>query len=416
MNWKSEKLGALISESRIPANNPDPDRRIRVKLNVLGVEKRPFEYEVAGATKQFQRKAGQFIYGKQNFHKGAFGIIPDELDGFETSADIPSFDVREDCLPEWIFYYFKVGNRYLEMVKYARGVGSKRIHPEQIAEIDIPLPSIKEQRLLIDRFKKIEEDSQNISNEFENQETLLTQLRQSFLREAMQGKLVKQDPKDGHAKELLDKIKAEKAKSGKKEKELPPIKPEEIPFEIPENWVWCRLGDVGINRDGSRVPLSMAERLFKQGEFDYYGAQGVIDHINDYKFDGTYLLIAEDGQNLLRKNKHVAFIASGKFWVNNHAHVNDFYNDSTREFVKSYINSINLKPFISGKPPSQIKLKRSQLDLIPTPLPPLSEQTRIIAKLDELMKLCDDLQQSIQDSREQNELLSQQVLKEILNL
>ena len=65
--------------------------------------------------------------------------------------------------------------------------------------------------------------------------------------------------------------------------------------------------DTGVNRDGSRIPLSMSERSRRQGDYDYYGAQGVIDKINDYKFDGTLLLIAEDGQNLIRKNKEVAF-------------------------------------------------------------------------------------------------------------
>ena len=96
MNWRRVKLGELISESRVPSLNPDPNRRITVKLNVLGVEKRPLENEKAGATRQFIRKAGQFIYGKQNFHKGAFGVIPENLDGFESSADLPSFDVRKD--------------------------------------------------------------------------------------------------------------------------------------------------------------------------------------------------------------------------------------------------------------------------------------------------------------------------------
>ena len=109
MGWNIVKLGELITESRIPSVNPDPNRRITVRLNVLGVEKRALEDEKTGATKQFIRKAGQFIYGKQNFHKGAFGIIPDVLDGFESSADLPSFDVREGCIYEWIFYFFKKG-------------------------------------------------------------------------------------------------------------------------------------------------------------------------------------------------------------------------------------------------------------------------------------------------------------------
>ena len=169
MSWETESLGNLIFESRIPAINPNPNKRIRVRLNVLGVEKRPLENEIEGATKQFIRKSGQFIYGKQNFHKGAFGIIPEELDGYETSADIPSFDVREDCLPEWIFYYFKIGNKYIELEKLARGVGSKRIHPEQISDIKIPLPDLPTQKKMLSRFKQLENSLQVINQENYNQ-------------------------------------------------------------------------------------------------------------------------------------------------------------------------------------------------------------------------------------------------------
>jgi type I restriction enzyme S subunit len=165
MSWKFENIGNLLSESKIQALNPNPDKRIRVKLNIAGVEKRPLENEIAGATKQFIRKSGQFIYGKQNFHKGAFGIIPEELDGYETSADIPSFDIRNDCLPEWIFYFFKIGNKYLELEKLARGVGSKRIHPDQLANIKIPLPSLNEQKLYLSKFKNLEESISEVNTE-----------------------------------------------------------------------------------------------------------------------------------------------------------------------------------------------------------------------------------------------------------
>ena len=106
MSWKKVKLGSVLTESKIESANPNPDKRITVRLNVKGVEKRPFEAGVEGGTKYYIRKAGQFIYGKQNLFKGAFGIVPTELDGFESSQDIPAFDVNKICLPEWLFYFF----------------------------------------------------------------------------------------------------------------------------------------------------------------------------------------------------------------------------------------------------------------------------------------------------------------------
>lgn len=269
MSWDFVKLGKLITESRIPSENPDPDRRITVRLNVLGVEKRPLENEKAGATKQFIRKAGQFIYGKQNFHKGAFGIIPDELDGFESSADLPSFDVREDCLSEWIFYFFKQGGYYLELAKIARGVATQRIHPEQIYDLEIPLPDIETQKNIIASIKAIEEKGEKLNKELTYQLTQLENLNQAILQEAVQGKLVNQDNKDEPASELLKRIKAEKAKSGKKEKPLPPIKPEDIPFEIPENWEWCRLGEITDIQRGSSPRPKGDPRYFSKSKTNF---------------------------------------------------------------------------------------------------------------------------------------------------
>ena len=110
MSWKKVKLGDILIESKDESAKSDPDKRITVRLNIKGVEKRAFEPGIEGATKYYVRKARQFIYGKQNLFKGAFGIIPKELDGFESSSDIPAFDVSSECLPQWLFYFLKQGD------------------------------------------------------------------------------------------------------------------------------------------------------------------------------------------------------------------------------------------------------------------------------------------------------------------
>ncbi len=129
MAWKVVRLGDILTESKIESPVPSIEKRIRVLLNAKGVIKRPEKKETKGATKYFIRKAGQFIYGKQNVHKGAFGIIPDELDGFESTSDLPAFDVDDTCLPQWIDYYFKQGGFYLSLISIARGAATKRVQP-----------------------------------------------------------------------------------------------------------------------------------------------------------------------------------------------------------------------------------------------------------------------------------------------
>jgi type I restriction enzyme S subunit len=83
-------------------------------------------------------------------------------------------------------------------------------------------------------------------------------------------------------------------------------------------WRERMLGEVTQNFDAIRVPVRETER--HEGPYPYYGASGVVDHVGKYLFDGEYLLVAEDGENLRTRNTPVAFLARGKFWVNNHAH------------------------------------------------------------------------------------------------
>ena len=152
--------------------------------------------------------------------------------------------------------------------------------------------------------------------------------------------------------------------------------PKEVPFEVPEGWVWTTIGEALINRDGERVPVSSDIRK-KQREkvYDYYGAAGVIDKVDDYLFDERLLLIGEDGANLLSRAKDNAFFAEGKYWVNNHAHLLDATDKRLLDYIALYINSIPLDSYVTGS--AQPKLNQDNLNQIKVPLPPLEEQFRI---------------------------------------
>ena len=112
---------------------------------------------------------------------------------------------------------------------------------------------------------------------------------------------------------------------------------EELPFEIPESWVWVRFSTALINRDAERIPLSVSERSRLEKKYDYYGASGVIDKVDRFLFEKPLLLIGEDGANLLLRSKPIAFIATGRYWVNNHAHVLDSVAGLSLDYVALYI-------------------------------------------------------------------------------
>ena len=147
------------------------------------------------------------------------------------------------------------------------------------------------------------------------------------------------------------------------------------------------LEDISTNCDSQRKPVTSSFREY--GDIPYYGASGIVDYVKDYIFDGDYLLVSEDGANLLARNTPIAFSISGKSWVNNHAHVLKFEEYATRRYVEMYLNSIDLTPYISGV--AQPKLNQKNLNRIEIPIPCLEKQKRIVDMLDRFYKLCNDL-------------------------
>lgn len=141
---------------------------------------------------------------------------------------------------------------------------------------------------------------------------------------------------------------------------------------------WKPLECLAENLDSMRKPVTSGLR--DAGNIPYYGASGIVDYVKDYIFDGDFLLISEDGANLLARNTPIAFSISGKNWVNNHAHVLKFKNYSERRFIEYYLNSIDLTPYISGA--AQPKLNQKNLNSIKIPNPSPEEKEKIVSILD----------------------------------
>lgn len=159
-----------------------------------------------------------------------------------------------------------------------------------------------------------------------------------------------------------------------------------------------RFDEVTINFDKKRIPLSSAQREKRQGTFRYYGAQGVIDHVDDYIYDGTYLLIAEDGENLKSKKQNIAQVVDGQFWVNNHAHIVQGNEQCDTRFLCYLINSMDLSGYVTGS--AQPKLSQANLNAITLSLPTLVEQKRIVEYLYMLDQKI-DVNRQINDNLEQ---------------
>ena len=146
-DWNKLEIGELLAESRIPSENNDPSKRLTVRLNLKGIQPRACRgTEAVDSTAHFIRSAGQFIYGKQNIHKGAFGIIPYDLNGYETSQDLPAFDFTKKCDPSWFLHYVSQESFYTSLEDKMSGTGSKRLNPKTLFKMKIACPNREEQQ------------------------------------------------------------------------------------------------------------------------------------------------------------------------------------------------------------------------------------------------------------------------------
>ena len=121
-----------------------------------------------------------------------------------------------------------------------------------------------------------------------------------------------------------------------------------------------KFSELTINFDKERIPLSSSERESKKGKYPYYGAQGIIDYLDEYIFNGEYLLIAEDGENLNSRSQPIANVVSGKFWVNNHAHIVKTNSECDIHYLCYLLNNTNISGYITGS--AQPKLNQYNLN------------------------------------------------------
>ncbi|HEL1692501.1 TPA: restriction endonuclease subunit S [Streptococcus suis] len=150
---------------------------------------------------------------------------------------------------------------------------------------------------------------------------------------------------------------------------------------------WKTLGELAENLDYLRKPVTKGSR--SSGIYPYYGASGIVDYVDDYIFDGDYLLVSEDGANLIARKTPIAFSVTGKSWINNHAHVLKFESDIDRKYVSYYLNHIDLTPYISGA--AQPKLNQQNLNSIKLAYPKQEVRNKIVQVLDNFDAVCNDL-------------------------
>ncbi len=440
MAWKKVKLGEILKRRRsIERIFPEKEYKlVTIKLYHKGVVLR-------NTTKGFEIKStmssireGDFILSGIDARNGAFGIVPKELDGAIITNDFWCLEPDEKMIDKEFLLYLSATNFFDYICKQSSDGTTQRIRlqKDRFFNYTIHLPSIQEQKIILKNLNSIGIIQQNISTELTHQLTLVKKLRQQLLQDAVQGKLVEQNPKDEPASELLKKIKAEKEKliaekKLKKEKELPPIKPEEIPFDIPENWVWCRLGEIisfgpsnGYSPKESKKGTGIKCLTLTATTSGVFKAEHY--KLVDEQIQKDSYLWLESGDILIQRGNSIDYVGIAALYEgepNNFIYPDLMIKIRLPIIVSTkFIHQVLISPFCRkyysnnafGAQKSMPKINQGVVLNTLIPLPPLSEQNRIVQKLEELMQYCNELEASIKQSELQNSTLLQQVLREAL--
>lgn len=378
---------------------------------------------------------GCFAYNPYRINIGSIAYFNEDIKGLISPAYV-IFKTKPNTIKDNLLFKFLKSAEGLRQIRFhGRGTVRQALRFEDLCKIEISLPCFEEQEKLISSIEKTEIESNLISSELTQQLNLIKQLRQAFLREAMQGKLVKSTNTKETGTQLLEKIKVKKTrliaeKKLKKEKELPPITEEEIPFEIPEHWAWCKLGEIcTLITDGKHGDCKnelnsgyyfLSAKDIQNGQFIYDGARQITydDFLETHRrtnLEPGDLCIVNTG----------ATIGKSAFAPEDEKTKNTTFQKSVAiiKVLKEYTNMRFVENFITNETPRLLKKSRGSAinnlllgDMRNTlfPLPPLHEQEQIVAKLEKLMAFCDELEESIKESQGYTEKLLQEVLREAL--
>ena len=341
-----------------------------------------------------------------HYQEGKFAL------GNILAAVIPN---DENLLNAEYLYYYLTFYKDSKIVPLMKGAANVSLTINSIKTITIEIPKIEQQVKVVNTIKKSQIDLKKINQKYQEQNNYITDLRTSILQYAVQGKLVEQNPQDEPASELLKRIKAEKKqliKDGKikKEKSLPSITQDEIPYDLPQGWEWVRVNDIGVYKKGP-FGSTLTKKIFVPKSDDTIKVYEQKNAIQKNAFLGDYYISKE----YYEKSMKSFTVLPGDIIVSCAGTIGETYI-LPRNIEAGIINQalmrmritkeIDIKFFLTYfeiilKQNSIEKSKGSAIKNIPpfeifksmlVPLPPLAEQKRIVANVDKLMQICEELE------------------------
>ena len=313
-----------------------------------------------------------------------------------------------DLLNRFLFYYMTSPDfdAYANNTDNAKGVAYPAINDNRLYKALIPIPPLEEQFRIVSAIESVDMLIRDYGVKEEILRTLNASfpeaLKKSILQQAVQGKLVPQDPADEPATVLLERIRAEKqrlVREGKIKKDkhesvifrrdnshyelvdgVERCIDVELPFEIPESWCWSRIGDIFSLQAGKNIQASEIKETVFDRAFRCYGGNGIRGYVNRYNRDGDYPIIGRQGALCGNINR-----ATGRFYATEHAVCVETFCDMDVGWTCLFLSALNLNQYATAT--AQPGLAVAKINQVFIPVPPLSEQCRIVEKIEELLPL-----------------------------
>ena len=435
MAWKTVEIGSFLKE-RGDRFKPEEANTLDLKR----IKKIDFQGKIhvidhkLTKTNMILVKKGDLVISGINVEKGALAVYEEDKDALAT-IHYSSYEYDKNQVDIEYLKWFLKSRTFQNIVKEQVGGGIKtELKPKKFLPLKIKLPGLDEQIDIARKIDNVTAEIDDLSETNNHNQTLLIQLRQAILQEAVQGKLIPQDPNDEPASELLKRIKAEKEKliaegKLKKQKPLPPIAEDEILYELPQGWEWVRFNELqkiteyGTSQKASEVNVGvpvLRMNNINSGVILYDKLKYVVSTIKDLprlylkKYDllfnrtNSFELVGKTGIFIDEDNKYT--FASYLIRVS-------FFNDLiVPHYINLYLNSLvfrksQIEPLIIQQC-GQANVSGTKLKNTLVPIPPFEEQKRIVSKADQLMNLCGELETRLNQSKKDSEMLMQAVLHE----
>jgi len=317
---------------------------------------------------------------------GRAAVVPSGFAPSKTNQHILTIRLIDPRLARYVQTVITSDFGFRQIMRRQNGGTKEGLNSTSALSLPVPVPPVDEQERiiakldevlpLIDQLAELEREREYLDREFAKA------IERAILQAAISGKLTKQHPEDGTAEELLETIKTERQqleKEGKikKQKPLPPVDKTDEPFNLPDSWVWSRLGRVFNMQAGKNVAVG---NISEVGEYPCYGGNGIRGYVADYNRDGTYPIIGRQGALCGNIN-----VASGRFFATEHAVVVETFGHTSPAWAALALEQLNLNQYATAT--AQPGLSVEKLKVVPVPVPPVDEQERIAAKLDRALPL-----------------------------